>query len=104
MHRLLIAAALAATAATTAGAYPIPRSQQECAPLATVLDFLHEEYGEVPAWNGRSFNDNSAVSVTTNDQAGTWTLLSTVKIEDELITCIVGFGDNSKKYIAGIGV
>lgn len=62
----------------------------QCAPAQAVFDEFASLFGETPLWVGKEENTNSYITLLSNKQTGSWTMVQ----YDSTTACILGSGKN----------
>lgn len=63
----------------------------QCAPAESVFDEFSSMYGEKPLWVGKEENSNSYITLLTNKETGSWTMIQ----YDSTTACVLGSGKNA---------
>lgn len=61
-----------------------------CAPAQAVFDEFASMFGETPLWVGKEESSNSYITLLSNKQTGSWTVIQ----YDSVTACILGSGKN----------
>jgi len=61
-----------------------------CAPAQAVFDEFASMFGEIPLWVGKEESSSSYITLLTNKDTGSWTMVQ----YDSTTACILGSGKN----------